>query len=292
MTTDYAFVLLLPLAILNPIGQFCIKIGHEREAHVLWWMGTFIAMLLYPCVHLAAVYYAENVFIAPVHSTSILWSIMLAFFFLDEGKFLGWQTVEGFVSFVSGLCLALFVILHHDEARDDSFVNWDMLTLYLAVWFAIVTTLVGFASFTGHGTWFLFSWVAAAGALLSVNILMSVDLWLFKRDHAFITTGLGFTTAVLFAGASLANILILNFVLQQDNFDYHVIGPLYQGINLFMDMGSDLLVFERYKKWEGYEFVIVGIGFYMIFQGIFLLNSHRHPKNEMDYIKKISLLAR
>ena len=197
-------------------------------------------------------------------------STALFSYFLKEARYFSWRTLQGVATYILGITVALAVIMQYKEALDDSVVNWKYLCLYLSLWFGLVSSFVGMGSFTGHGTYFLFAWVAAAGTLNSVNIIMGADLWLVKRDHHFMESGLALSTGFLYVGASVASIVIQNFVLQNKNFDLHVVAPLFMATNLFLDTISDLLIFERYKHWQPWEFIMMGIAFYLIFQGIFL----------------------
>ena len=167
----------------QPFGNFFIKKSFELEpatyisSYNMRLLGNFLLVAVSPVLHVLAYLYGQNAFIAPILSSGVLISIILAWQFLEERKYMNSFTLFGVCLFSSGLFSILWTyskLLSGENINDlDESVDWGAFSLYLGVWVWALTVMTCIALFSHAKA--LVVWSIIAAVICSLNVVATYD---------------------------------------------------------------------------------------------------------------------
>lgn len=279
----FGYVSLLLLATVGAIGKVLIKksveYDSETQRRVLNLIGIFFMAILLPFANISSYYFADNAIVAPISSSSILFNLLFAKIFLEEGQHMGSKTLLGIIAFVTGLFLIVFTYssLVGNETDDEVF-DWGVLSLYLGIWMILITILSNTANiFNNNRQIQLFGWSIASGLLTGTDIVASMDKWIWNHDrddNTELTKGI--IASVFFAFAAGTGIFVINELLTDPDNPMHIVASIVATTTLFADVIADCFVFERYKLWDQNNYAMAIIGLILMIVGINILQTSAH----------------
>lgn len=298
----YGYLILIFSVMAQPSAQLMLKFSSlkiikDQEFVILCFSvsaqafynfaGLFIYIAIAPILHLLSYYFIDNSIVAPSHSASVLFGIGFAWLFVPkERAVMNSLTFLGAIIYTIGLTMILVSYTRHTEDERHNIISWEMLIFYYGIWIFSVTLATLIGSSSQNVLINLFCWSGAAGILSSLDIVSSVDKWVYSEE---IDNSIEVARAVLaslsYAIAGLAAIIVLNYILKDPAYDLHVVAPIYASFNLIYDVLADLLVFTRYESWVGWDYATSVSGLTLMIAGIILLNKvASNPKSGTKYI--------
>lgn len=274
------------LAILpQPLGKILIKKSFETNDTSLEYqyryIGNGLLIFVMPATHCLAYYYGENAFIAPVVASGVLLNIVLARYFLKEGKSMNTFTITGITIFVIGLFSILWAygtLLSVDDNLNDN-IEWGVFSIYLGLWVWGLTVLTCVVLFSHIRE--LFAWSAVAALLTSLDVVGTYDKWIF--NNAFDSTSeiaKGVLASMLYIGASLLSIFIVNILLSNPQNPAHIVATIISSIALGLDVFADMFIYQRYTAWGTADWALSITGLVLMVMGIWFMNLHWAPRQQ------------
>jgi len=280
------FISLFCLATVGSVGKVLVKKSVEYDSkiqkRILKLIGILFMAILNPIANILSYYFANNAIVAPISSSSVLFNLLFAKLFLEEGKHMGSRTLLGIISFVSGLFLIVFTYssLVGNETDDDKF-DWGVLSLYLGIWMIFITILSNTANiFNNNRQIQLIGWSIASGLLSGTDIIASMDKWIYNHDRDDSDElQKGVLATLFFAFAAGNGVYIISQLLTDPDNPMHIVASIVSTTTLVADVIADCFVFERYQLWDQNNYAMAIIGLLLMIVGINILQTSTHTNN-------------
>ncbi|KAL3619963.1 hypothetical protein CASFOL_034875 [Castilleja foliolosa] len=240
-----------------------------------WWWAGMITMLVGEAANFAAYAYAPAILVTPLGALSIIFSAILAHFYLDERLHM-----FGVVGCILCLVGSVTIVLHAPFEKDIESVKqvWHLATepgfiIYTVIVLALVTVLiVRYVPRIGQSHMVVYIGICSLMGSLTVMGVKAVAIALkltFSGSNQFIYFETWFFT-ILVVIFCVMQLIYLNKAL--DTFNTAVVSPVYYVMFTTLTIVASMIMFKEWDSQNASQIVTELCGFVTILSGTFLLH--------------------
>lgn len=240
-----------------------------------WWWAGMITMFVGEGANFAAYAYAPAILVTPLGALSIIFSAVLAHFYLDERLHM-----FGVVGCILCLVGSVTIVLHAPLERDIESVKqvWHLATepgfiVYTIIVLALVIVLIFiFVPRIGHKNMIVYIGICSLMGSLTVMGVKAVAIALklsFSGSNQFVYFQTWFFT-ILVIVFCVTQLIYLNKAL--DTFNTAVVSPVYYVMFTTLTILASMIMFKEWDSQNASQIVSELSGFVTILCGTFLLH--------------------
>ncbi|GER34108.1 hypothetical protein STAS_10292 [Striga asiatica] len=240
-----------------------------------WWWAGMITMFVGEAANFAAYAYAPAILVTPLGALSIIFSAILAHFYLDERLHM-----FGVVGCILCLVGSVTIVLHAPLEKDIESVKqvWHLATepgfiVYTFVVLALVIVLiVVYVPRNGHTHMVVYIGICSLMGSLTVMGVKAVAIALklsLSGSNQFIYFQTWFFT-ILVVIFCVTQLIYLNKAL--DTFNTAVVSPVYYVMFTTLTILASMIMFKEWDSQDASQIVTEICGFVTILSGTFLLH--------------------